>query len=416
MFALIDCNNFFVSCERVFRPDLERRPVVVLSSNDGCVIARSNEAKLLGIPMSAPLFEIRHLVKAYDVETLSCNFELYGDMSHRVMNMLQQQFKNVEIYSIDEAFLTLDNAVDWSVEGENLQKYILQCTGIPTSIGFGPTKTLAKLANIQAKSLGAPCYINNTAEHHANLKTIPISQIWGIGTRLSKNLKQQGIYSVYDLMTTEPGWIRRNYSIVVERIVNELNGVSCLPLTLVQEPKKSIQITRSFSKPIKDKEILMQAAARYGFRLSTKLRELSQKSMTLFVYAQNSPFGSEACVLQQRTITLPEPTNSTSVIIGHAQDVIEQLFDSTIAYHKIGIMAVDLRDAKLPNARALFNEKKSSARPEIDKVMDSLNKRFGLGTIRPLSCGESVEWMNKRDNKTPAYTTNWKNLVQVKAN
>ncbi len=415
MFALIDCNNFFVSCERVFRPDLEHKPVVVLSSNDGCVIARSNEAKLLGIPMSAPLFEIRHLVKAYGVETLSCNFELYGDMSHRVMNVLQQQYKNVEVYSIDEAFLMFDANLDWAQEGEKLHRHILQCTGIPTSIGFGPTKTLAKLASIQAKALGVPYYIDGTSSYHHTLKTTSVSKIWGIGAKLTKSLKQHGIYSAYDLMTIEPSWARRNYNIIVERIVQELNGFSCMPLTLIQEPKKSIQITRSFFKPIRDEEILKQAIARYGFRLSAKLREVSQKTTTLFVYAQNSPFRNETSVFHQRTIVLTEPTNSTSTIIGHAQEAIKYFFDPKVAYHKIGIMAVDLRDATQPSTRVLFDKPKALARPDIDKVMDTLNKRFGLGTVRPLSCGESIEWMNKRDNKTPAYTTNWKNLVQVKA-
>lgn len=415
MFALIDCNNFFVSCERVFRPDLEHKPVVVLSSNDGCVIARSNEAKLLGIPMSAPLFEIRHLVKAYGVETLSCNFELYADMSHRVMNVLQQQHKNVEVYSIDEAFLMLNADLDWTQEGEKLHQQILQCTGIPTSIGFGPTKTLAKLATTQAKAAETPCYIDNNSSYHDILKTTSVSKIWGIGAKLTKSLKQHGIYSVYDLMTTEPSWARRNYNIIVERIVRELNGFSCMPLTLIQESKKSIQITRSFFKPVKDKEILKQAVARYGFRLSAKLRELSQKTTTLFVYAQNSPFRNEASVFHQHTIALTEPTNSTSTIIAHAQDIIEHIFDPKVAYHKIGIMAVDLRDATQPGTRALFDKPKVLKRPDIDKVMDSLNKRFGLGTVRPLSCGENIDWMNRRDNKTPAYTTNWKNLLQVKA-
>ncbi len=415
MFALIDCNNFFVSCERVFRPDLEHKPVIVLSSNDGCAIARSNEVKMLGIPMGAPLFEIRHLIKAYNVEVLSCNFELYGDMSLRVMNVLQQQCENVEVYSIDEAFLHFDKSINWAQEGERLRKHVLQCTGIPTSIGFAPTKTLAKLANLQSKALGVACYIDNTPVHHDSLKATSVSKIWGIGANLSKSLKQQGVYSAYDLMIADPSWARRNYNVIVERIVRELNGHSCMPLTLVQEAKKSIQITRSFFEHVKDKDVLKQAAARYGFRLSAKLRESSQKTTTLFVYGRNSPFRGETPVFHQRTIVLPEPTNDTAVIIQHAQQAIESFFDPTVAYHKIGIMAVNLRDATQPGAHALFEAPKSAKKPDIDKVMDTLNKRFGLGTVRPLSCGESIEWMNKRDNKTPAYTTNWKTLVQVKA-
>ncbi len=415
MFALIDCNNFFVSCERVFRPDLEHKPVIVLSSNDGCAIARSNEAKRLGIPMGAPLFEIRHLVKAYNVETLSCNFELYGDMSLRVMNVLQQQCEKVEVYSVDEAFLEFDDSINWEHEGERLRHLVFQYTGIPTSIGFGPTKTLAKLANFQSKALGVACYLDNSLDHHDTLKAIQVSKIWGIGTNLNKSLKQQGIYSAYDLMMTDPSWARRNYNIIVERIVRELGGLSCMPLTLIQEPKKSIQITRSFSSAVKDKEVLKQAVARYGFRLAHKLRESSQKTTTLFVYGRNSPYQSEAPVFHQRTIVLNEPTNDTAIIIGQAQQALESFFDESVAYHKIGIMAIDLRDATAPVAKALFEVPKSLKKADIDKVMDTLNKRFGLGTVRPLSCGDSIEWMNKRDHKTPAYTTNWKTLVQVKA-
>lgn len=415
MFALIDCNNFFVSCERVFRPDLERKPVIVLSNNDGCAIARSNEAKRLGIPMGAPLFEIRHLVKAYNVETLSCNFELYSDMSRRVMNVLQQNCEKVEIYSVDEAFLEVDDSINWKQEGERLRHLIFQYTGIPTSVGFGPTKTLAKLANAKAKSLGTPCYLDSTPSYHNTLKAIQVSKIWGVGANLNKNLKQQGIYSAYDLMMANPTWARKNYNIVVERIVRELSGFSCIPLTLIQEPKKSLQITRSFSTPVKDKDILKQAIARYGFRLSAKLRESSQKTTTLFVYGRNSPFRGESSIFHQRTIVLNEPTNDTATIIMQAQQAIESFFDESVAYHKAGIMALDLRNANTPVAKTLFETQQSLKKVDVDKIMDSLNKRFGLGTVRPLSCGESIEWMNKRDHKTPAYTTNWKTLVQVKA-
>lgn len=415
MFALVDCNNFFVSCEKVFRPDLEEKPVLVLSNNDSCVIARSNEAKILGIPMGVPLFEIRHLVKAYNIETLSCNFELYGDMSRRIMNVLQSLYPHVEIYSIDEAFLKLDASINWAQEGDKIYRHILQCTGIPTSVGFGPTKTLAKLANIHAKTLNSSYYIDHTPPYHKLLKATSISKIWGIGAKLTKNFKQHGLCNAYDLMITDPAWARRNYSIIAERIVRELNGFSCMPLTLTQEQKKSLQITRSFSQPIKDKEQLKQIAARYGFRLSSKLRELSQKTSALFVYTQNSAFDDEHTSFQQHVITLTTPTNTTSIIIQHIQDIIENFFSPNITYQKIGLIATDLREATLPSTHALFDPKSLPNKPDVDKVMDEINKRFGLGTIRPLSCAQSTELMNKSNNKSPAYTTNWANLVQVKA-
>lgn len=415
MFALIDCNNFFVSCERVFRPDLENKPVIVLSNNDGCAIARSNEAKLLGIPMGAPLFEIRHLVKAYDIQVLSCNFELYGDMSRRVMNILQQECEKVEVYSVDEAFLEFNDSINWAEEGDRLRKHILQCTGIPTSIGFGPTKTLAKLANLESKVRGISCYIDHTKAYHDNLKAIPVAKIWGIGTRLNKSLKEHGVYTAYDLMTTDPAWARRKYNVIVERTVRELGGISCLSLSLIQESKKSIQITRSLSEPVQDLETLKQIIARYGFRLAHKLRASSQKTMTIWVYARNSRYRSEKPVFHQQTIVLAAPTNDTTSIITLAQQAVESFFDPTVAYHKLGIMAIDLRDANAPSAKELFVSVNQSRKPDIDKVMDSINQRFGLGTVRPLSCGQSVGWMNKRDHKTPAYTTNWKTLVEVKA-
>jgi DNA polymerase V len=414
MFALIDCNNFFVSCERVFRPELENRPVIVLSNNDGCAIARSNEAKRLGIPMGAPLFEIRHLVKAYNVEVLSCNFELYGDMSLRIMNTLQQQCEKVEVYSVDEAFLEYDDSLNWATEGERLQKHLLKCIGIPTSIGFGATKTLAKLASVQTKTTGNVCYLDGSSKCHEVLKTIPVGKIWGIGAKINKSLRQQGIYTAYDLMTTDPKVIRKQYGIVVERIVYELNGRSCLPLTLIQDSKKSIQITRSFASPINDKDALKQAIARYGFRLALKLRENLQKTKTLWIYGRNTKFDAVDTVLHQRTIVMDEPTNDTATIIQYAQAAVEDFFDPKLNYSKIGIMALDLRDATLPQARSMFDER-PPLKKDVDKVMDSLNKRFGLGTVRPLACGDSLDWMNKRDHKTPAYTTNWQNLVKVQA-
>ncbi len=414
MFALIDCDNFFVSCERVFRPELENKPIIVLSSNDGCAISRSDEAKLLGIPMGAPLFEIRHLVKAYNVEVLSCNFELYGDMSRRIMNILQQECEKVEVYSVDEAFLEYDDTINWIAEGERLKKYLMKCVGIVTSIGFGTTKTLAKLASVQAKSSGSCCYLDGSSKYFDVLKAMPVGKIWGIGAKINKNMRQQGIYTAYDLLTADPKSIRKQYSIIVERIVYELNGRSCLPLTLIQDLKKSIQITRSFSSPVSDKDILKQAIARYGFRLAYKLRENLQKTKTLWVYGCNTKFDVADTVLHQRTIVLDEPTNNTATIIKYAQNAVEEFFDPKLNYSKIGIMALDLRDATIPQAQLMF-EQKTSLKKDIDKVMDSLNKRFGLSTVRPLACGESVDWMNKRGNKTPEYTTNWHNLVHVKA-
>lgn len=412
MFALIDCNNFFVSCERIFRPELENKPVIVLSNNDGCAIARSNEAKLLGIPMGAPLFEIKHLVKAYNIEVLSCNFELYGDISSRIMNILQQQCEKVEVYSVDEAFLEYPDSLDWQMEGDRLQKHLMQCVGIPTSIGFGPTKTLAKLANVHAKATGISCYLDSSSQEI--LQTIPVGKIWGVGNNLNKSLRQQGIYTVYDLMTTDAKFIRKQYSIVVERIVYELNGTSCLSLNLMQEPKKSIQITRSFAAPIKDKDLLKQVIARYGFRLAYKLRENSQKTKTLLVYGRNTKFDTDNTIFHQRIIDLGEATSDTATIIHHAQEAIDAFFDANIHYSKVGIMAIDLRDAAFTQPKSMF-EPKTNRKKDVDMVMDNLNKRFGLGTVRPLSCGESISWMNKRDHKTPAYTTDWQNLVQVKA-
>jgi len=416
MFALVDCNNFFVSCEKVFRPDLEERPIVVLSNNDSCVIARSNEAKLLGIPMGAPLFEIRHLIKAYNIETLSCNFELYSDISRRIMNVLQSLQKNVEIYSIDEAFLELDATINWAEEGDKIHHQILKYTGIPTSIGFAPTKTLAKLATSHAKTLGSSYYIDHTPPYHKFLKATSISKIWGVGAKLTKSFKQHGICNAYDLMTADPSWVRRNYNIVAERIVRELNGFSCLPLTLVQEQKKSLQITRSFPHPIRDKENLKQIAARFGMRLGFKLRELSQKTSALTVYTQHSFSGDQSLFFQQHTVVLADSTNTTSVIIQQVQEIIENFFSPNTDYQKIGIIATDLREENLPHKHALFDSSKAlSNKPNVDKVMDEINKRFGLGTIHPLSCAQSTEWVNKSHNKSPAYTTNWTNLVHVKA-
>jgi DNA polymerase V len=288
-FALIDCNNFYVSCERVFDPTLEKRPVVVLSNNDGCIIARSNEAKALGIPMGAPLFQYRSLCQQHQVKILSSNYALYADMSQRVMAILGQFCPDMEVYSIDEAFLKFNNFnyFNLKIYTQNIQEKIKQWTGVPVSIGLGPTKTLAKVANYQAKKSGTMYDLCDLALIPLLLNRIPVNEIWGIDRRLTEQLNHRGIQTADQLRCANPKLIRKWFSVVVERIVMELNGVSCLDLESVQ-PKKQIMSSRSFGKPVTGLEELNAAISTYTARAAIKLREQHSKAQSIYVFIQTN--------------------------------------------------------------------------------------------------------------------------------
>ncbi|MBY0281034.1 MAG: Y-family DNA polymerase, partial [Alphaproteobacteria bacterium] len=275
MFALIDCHNFFVSCERVFRPDLENKPVMVLSSNDGCVIARSNEVKSLGIPMGIPVFKVRHLINEHNIQLFSSNFSLYGNLSTRVMSVLKTFVPNMEIYSVDEAFLDC-RGLNEDLESFSgcIQTTVKQWTGIPVGVGIAPTKTLAKVATyfVKKRKLDT-CILKTPGDIESALSQTPIEEVWGVGRKSAQKLKTLGIYTALDLKRVDPRWMRKTSSVVGERLVRELQGVSCLPLEAEGEDKKSLQVTRSFGRPITQFSELKEAVLTYACKLGEKLRK-----------------------------------------------------------------------------------------------------------------------------------------------
>jgi len=301
MFALVDCNNFYASCERLFRPDLEGKPIVVLSNNDGCVIARSNEAKALGIPMGAPEFKYRKQMKKQGIHVFSSNFPLYGDLSARVMNVLEQLSPSLEIYSIDEAFADMSSFGNYDLyeHGLEIRNRVLQWTGIPVSIGFARTKTLSKIANRVAKKTpkakGA-FVLDNQDKINSVLKKIEIGDVWGVGGKYAKSLKASGIKSAYDLAQADESWIRRKYSVVLQRTIRELKGDSCISIEELPE-KKQLLVSRSFRERVTNYYQMRSLIAGYISRACEKLRKQKSVARSITVFIRTSPF-SEWCWLQ----------------------------------------------------------------------------------------------------------------------
>lgn len=427
-FALMDGNNFYVSCERVFNPKLHNKPVIVLSNNDGCAIARSNEAKALGIPMGAPLHTFSHMIKKHDITLLSSNFELYGDMSHRMMNVLQQFSPDVEIYSIDEAFVDLSNV--YYRNQENLQSWaqsvydaILQNVGIPTTIGIAPTKTLAKCANRFAKKNHHSFHVLDHPEQiKQTLQSTLIEDIWGVGRKLNIQLKCDGIYTAYDLASQDPRWARKKMTIVGERLVRELQGVSCHALETEEKEKKSIQISRTFGTPLTQKDDIAQALSYHATRLGEKLRSKNLATPFLSVYCKTNPFSKNPFQKCMYTVGLPKPTNDTESLIKSSLFALDQMFKEGYVYHKAGLLAFELVSthqirqnilSQIQPSNVLVKSRNSSNK--INSHVDQLNRRFGSDTLFWASSGIQPKHIVKQNNRTPRYTTRWNELATVRA-
>lgn len=421
MIGLIDCNNFFVSCERIFRPDLEHKPVMVLSNNDGCVIARSNEVKSLGIPMGIPLFKVRKTVAQHDIQLFSSNFALYGDISARVMQTLNNIVPDLEIYSIDEAFLDLSGIKNLSEFGQNIRQTILQHVGIPTSLGIAPTKTLAKIANLYAKKNPfhkGVCILQAKDDITKALKGIPVSEIWGIGRKTSESLEKDRIRTGWDFYQSDRNWVRRKYTVTGERLWMELHSIPCSAIDDTANTKKSIQVTRSFSQGATTLEELRPIIAGYASRAGEKLRQSKQRTKSLMVYIRTNRFRTQdQQIYRNGMISFPFPVYDDLAITKAACTILEQIFLSGHKYTKAGVILLDfcpLNTIQLD----LFSPK----HPSIDekkifnlaKAMDRLNSRFGRSTVVHGSCGTNVKWKDKKERVSPAYTTRWEDLPVVK--
>lgn len=417
MFALVDCNSFFASCEQVFQPRLVGKPVVVLSNNDGIVVARSREAKRLGIPMGEAFFKIKKLVENGGVHVFSSNYELYADMSRRVMQTLTQWTPLIEFYSIDEAFLdfTGTKVDDFSELGRTICETVRRWTGIPVSVGVAPTKTLAKVANETAKAreTGVCCLLDDE-QRQAALRAFDIGDVWGIGRRLVAPLRRLGLRTADDLSRVDPLWMRRHYSIVLEKTVRELRGEPCFDLDSEPQPKQSIQVSRSFGEAVERLNDLENAVATFAAKAAEKARSQGSVAAAVYVHVNTSYFQKDRTQYysQGATHTFPLPTASSLEIISAAHGILRQLFKPQYRYKKATVILLDLRDAEACRSQGLLfepDETRDAARRELERrlmeSLDRINGRFGKRTVFLGSEGVDTGWRPQREHRSDRFTT-----------
>lgn len=417
LFALVDCNNFYVSCERVFNPKLRNKPVVILSNNDGCVVARSNEAKALGIPMGAPAFQYADCFRNYGVTVYSSNYALYGEMSQRVMRILSQFTPDMEVYSIDEAFLSVDEgSLDpWANE---VRQTVHQSTGIPISVGIAPTKTLAKIANRHAKKhcpQSGYFIFNDKDLQKEVLSCLPVEEIWGIGSRLGTRLRSHQIYTAWDLANADDGWIRKNLSVVVLRTAWELRGISCLSLEEAASPKKSIVSSRSFGIEVRDEKNLAEAVANYTATAAEKLRHQDSYASFIEVFITTNRHKEGPAYANAMQMILPQPTDYTPLLIHYAKQGLSKIYREGYSYKKAGIMLGGIVSNEALQLD-LFAEKDFPLEKhrKLMELVDATNNKYGRDTLKFAAQGIVKPWQMKRSNCTPHFTTSWDDLLRIK--
>ncbi|NTV01424.1 MAG: Y-family DNA polymerase [Chlorobiaceae bacterium] len=422
MFALVDCNNFYVSCERVFDPSLNGRPVVVLSNNDGCFIARSNEAKALGLPMGGPAFKYRDLLRKHRVAIYSANFPLYGDMSGRVMNTIGDLSPGIEPYSIDEAFLDLSGfgRIGLVDHCRMVRRTVSRGTGIPVSIGIAPTKTLAKLANRMAKKDPAHdgvCLLVDAPSARDAMGAMAVGQVWGIGSRHTAFLGRHGIGTALDLADAPEAWVRKHLHITGARVQAELNGRSCLPLELVRPRKQSICTSRSFGSPVTGLDALGEAVAHFATKCALKLRGENGVAGLVTVFACTSPFEEPAArYWGTRTVALSLPTQDTLAIVRTARAVLEDIFRPGFRYRKAGVILAEIAPAAgASQPLPLFVQEDASptASVRLMQALDAVNSRYGPGALRVASDTAS-SWKQHQERLSPHYTTDWNDIIDIR--
>lgn len=413
LFALVDCNNFYASCERVFNPKLRGVPVIVLSNNDGCVIARSNEAKKLGIQMGEPYFKCRPIVEKNHVKVFSSNFALYGDMSRRVMTVLEQFSHDLEIYSIDEAFLRLGGLPVVPEEyGRQIKTTVYQWTGIPVSIGIAPTKTLAKVANRIAKKnpdFGGVMDFSTMSSPDEYLTMIDIEDVWGVGRQYAKMLRARGITNALKLKNTDLKWIHKHMTVVGERMVMELRGTSCMPLEDAPSPKKSIICSRTFGKKVTKKDDLDEALASFAARACEKLRRQHSVAGKIEIFVKTSAFGGDYHS-DSAIATLPH-TNDTRPFVRAACKMLDEIFGRGLAYKKAGVMLLDIQSEKMAQEDLFAPSDKATLNPALMRAMDKINTDWGSGTVTLAAEGLRKAWRMRQENISKRYTTRWGELA-----
>lgn len=418
IFALVDCNNFFVSCERVFNPRLENKPVIVLSNNDGCIVARSNEVKALGIPMGAPFYMYKDVCERHKVKVFSSNFQLYGDMSNRVMEVLRQMVTEMEVYSIDEAFLKLDGYSEEAIEeyAQVIRAKIKMWTGLPVSIGIGPTKTLAKIANAVAKKAlaGGVFSILHKETQDEILSRLDIEEIWGISTRWGAQFRRFGMYKAIHIRDADYKMIRKNFSVVGERIVAELRGVPCFPIGKRIDTRKNITASRSFGKRVVSKEDLKEAIAYYTARASIKLRKQQSRAQGIYVYVRSNKYSKATTEYysQGKSLGFIMPLSDTRKLIKAAHACLDDIYKPGITYHKAGVILMDL----VPENQAqsdLFFDIDNLHSDKLMHSLDMINSYLGETSVFLAAQGLKRDWQMRSDKRSGRFTTSWKELPQA---
>jgi len=419
MYGLADCNNFYASCERVFDPSLAGRPVIVLSNNDGCVIARSNETKALGIQMGEPYFQLRDLIRNYSVAVFSANFVLYGDMSRRVMSLLRRFVPATEVYSIDEAFLDFSGMDPAQLDtlGHEVARTVKRHTGIPISIGIAPTKTLAKIASKLCKQyprLDGCCYLHRPEDVEKVLRRFPVGDVWGVGRRWAQLLETAGVRTAWEFTQLPPAWVRKRMSVVGLRMWKELHGEPCIGFEEYPADKKQIATTRTFDRDIADFEELHRRIAQYVAAAAAKLRRQRSVCGEVRVFLLTNRFREEMPQhYENRLRKLSVPTDSTLLLTSCAAELLREAFRPGIAYKRAGVVLSDIRPKSATQAN-LFSSTDRDRHDRLMKAVDALNDRFGRHRLVTAAAGFEPFKMH-RDHLSPRYTTDWGQIIRVKA-
>ena len=416
--ALVDCNSFYVSCERLFNPRIRKKPVVVLSNNDGCIISRSNEAKALGIKMGEPYFKAKDIIIKNKVEVFSSNYSLYGDLSRRVMRTLKRFNEEIEVYSIDEAFIDLSNFPDDEVEkiGKEIRDTVLQWTGIPTSIGIAKTKTLSKLANhIAKKKQSGVTSLIGIENLDPILEKVEINDIWGVGRQLTKFYQKNGIYNAKQLKNKSNTWIKKSSNVLGSRTAMELRGIPCINLETTQTKRKSCVVSRSFGKRIEKFQELKEAVASYCLNASEKIRSESLVAKAITVFVRTSPFQRNyGYYSNAKTIDFPIATNNSIETVKTAVSILEKIFKNGYQYQKAGVMLTGLRNDD--GRKNLFSSEKDEKINSLMKSIDNTNYRYGRSTLSLASAGVQKKWNMRRQYSSKIDTADFYSLPTIKVN
>jgi len=419
MFGLIDCNNFYASCERVFNPALNGKPIVVLSNNDGCVIARSTEAKILGIPMGEPAYKLKELIEGNQVTVFSSNYVLYGDMSHRVMTTISEFAPEMEIYSIDEAFLLLEGFqhIDMKTYGKKVVRTVTRNTGIPVSMGIAPTKTLAKAANRFAKkypNYKGVCVIDTDEKRGKALKLLDIGDVWGIGRQYATKLRYYSVNTAWDFTQRTKSWVRHTMGVTGERTWLELRGTPCIEMDR-STTKKSICTSRSFGERLTELEPISEAIANFAANCAEKLRKQKSLTSVLLVFIHTNPHATnQPQYSNQKVIQLPVATNDTTELINFALQGLKSIFEKGYRYKKGGVIVSEIVPER-PLQGNLFDTKDREKFNKVMTVMDNLNASYGKQKVKIAAQGFDRKWKLKNEKLSPCYTTKLEDILEIKA-